>query len=347
MALAVTTIGLRGVALAAALLLAGCGRSDVAPIRIVGSSTVYPFTTTVVEQFKRTYPAQPAPIVESTGTGGGIKLFCGGAGARYPEIANASRRITKGEIKDCAAHGVGDVVEIQIGLDGLVIAQARGGPLPSLTQRDVYLALAAEPFGRGANKAVTWRDVNPALPAVRIEVIGPPPTSGTRDSFDELYMVAGCATEPAMKALKAADPLKYKRICSKVREDGLYVEGGESDNLIVQKVAASRNAIGVFGYSYLEQNLDVISDVPLAGVSATYDNIASGRYPASRPMFLYVKAAPATAALRAFLAEYSREATWGRGGTLSKKGLVPSADAERARYAQVAAALTPLDRATL
>lgn len=335
--------------LAGALVLAGCGGDTRTQIRIVGSSTVYPFTTAVAEQFKRAYPQFSAPIVESTGTGGGIKLMCAGVGQQFPDIANASRRIKKSEVEDCAKHGVDGIIEIQVGLDGLVVAQSRKGIFGGVSERDIYLALAADPFGRGKNAARLWSDVNPALPRIKIEVIGPPPTSGTRDSFNELYMQRGCETEPAMEALKKSDEGSFKSICTKVREDGAFVEGGENDNLIVQKIAANPNALGVFGYSFLEANLDRIKDVPLNGVAANYENISSFKYPASRAMFIYVKAQHVSAVrgMREFLTEYTKESTWGRGGYLSRRGLVASPDADRARYAAVARDLTVLDPAVL
>ena len=334
---------------AALALLAGCSGDSRSQIRIVGSSTVYPFTAAVAEQFKRTWPQFDAPIVEATGTGGGIKLLCAGVGQQYPDIANASRRIKASELADCARHGVTGIIEVQIGLDGLVVAQSRRGNFPGVTERDLYRALAADPFGRGPNRARTWADVNPALPATPILVIGPPPTSGTRDSFDELYLIKGCETEPAMRALKMANEVRYRTICSKLREDGPFIEGGENDNLIVQKIAANPLAIGIFGYSFLEENLDRLKDVPLGGVEATYENIASFRYPASRPLYLYVKAqhVRAVRGLAEFLGEYSRDSAWGRRGYLSRRGLVASPDAARAANAAIAANLLPLDPATL
>jgi phosphate transport system substrate-binding protein len=336
-------------ALGLAVLIAGCSGDSRTQIRIVGSSTVYPFTAAVAEQFKRTWPQYDAPIVEATGTGGGIKLLCAGVGQQYPDIANASRRIKASELADCARHGVKGVIEIQIGLDGLVVAQSRRGNFPGVTERDIYRALAADPFGRGPNRARTWADVNPALPATPIVVIGPPPTSGTRDSFNELYLIKGCETEPAMHILKARDEARFKTICSKLREDGPFIEGGENDNLIVQKIAANPLAIGIFGYSFLEENLDRLKDVPLGGVEATYENIASFRYPASRALYLYVKAqhVRAVRGLREFLIEYSKDSAWGRRGYLSRRGLVASPDAARAANADIAARLLPLDPATL
>ena len=337
------------VAFGVVLTIAGCSGSTRTQIRIVGSSTVYPFTTAVSEQFKRTWPQYSAPIVESTGTGGGIKLLCAGVGQQFPDIANASRRIKASEVADCAKHGVTGLVEIQIGLDGLVFAQARRANFPSMSQRDIYMALAADPFGRGPNTARTWADVNPALPPIRISVIGPPPTSGTRDSFNELYMIKGCESEPAMKAMKKNDEDRYKTICSRVREDGPFVEGGENDNLIVQKINANPNALGVFGFSFLEENSDKVKDVPLNGVAATYDNISNFKFPASRPLYFYVKAqhVQAVRGMAEFLAEFTREATWGPGGYLSRRGLVASPVDVRAANAAAARDLTLLDPAVL
>ena len=330
-------------------LVAGATAAEArTQIRIVGSSTVYPFTTAVAEQFKRQYPQFQAPIVESTGTGGGLKLFCSGVGEQFPDIANASRRIKASEVTGCKANGVTGIVEIQVGLDGIALAHARNAADYSLTEADIYKALAAMPFGK-KNTSRTWKDVNPKLPATKIEVLGPPPTSGTRDAFAELIMEKGCTTVPAMSALKKADEAKYKTICTKVREDGPYVEAGENDNLIVQKIAANPLAIGIFGYSFLEENLDRLRDVPLGGVEATYENIASFRYPASRPLYLYVKAqhVRAVRGLAEFLGEYSKDSAWGRRGYLSRRGLVASPDAARAANAAIAANLSPLDPATL
>jgi phosphate transport system substrate-binding protein len=338
-----------GMVLAAACLLTACAGGGRTQIRIVGSSTVYPFTTAVAEQFKRKWPEFPAPIVESTGTGGGIKLLCAGLGAQFPDAANASRRIKKSEVDDCAAHGVKGLIELQVGIDGLVIAQSRQANFPGLTERDVYMALAANPFGKGPNRARTWQDVNPALPAIRIEVIGPPPTSGTRDSFNELYMLKGCTSEPAMAALKKADEDRFKQVCEKIREDGAFIEGGENDNLIVQKIAGNPNALGVFGFSFVEENGDRVKGLPLHGVAPTYDHIAGGQFPASRPLYLYVKAqhVPAVRGMREFLAEYARDSTWGRAGYLARKGLVAAPEPVRRTGEAVARALTVMDEAAL
>jgi phosphate transport system substrate-binding protein len=318
-------------------------------IRIVGSSTVYPFTTTVAEQFARTNPKFKAPIVESTGTGGGIKLFCAGIGPNTPDMVNASRRIKSSEVKQCAENGVTRIVEVQVGLDGLAIAHAKNSANFGVSTRDLYLALAANPFGKGANKARTWRDVNPKLPATKIEVIGPPPTSGTRDSLNELMIEAGCNTNPAMGALKKSDEAKYKSICSKLREDGAYVEAGENDNLIVQKLVSNPAAVGVFGYSYLEENFDKLKGVALNGVEPDTQTVQSFKYPASRALYLYIKAQHigAIAGMRDFLGEYAKESTWGPRGYLVRKGLIASRDGERQKFAETATKLTLLDPATV
>lgn len=330
--------------LAALVLAAGCsgGRTQ---IRVVGSSTVFPFTTAVAENFNRNLPEFSAPIVEATGTGGGIKLFCSGLGSRFPDVANASRRMKSGELADCMANGAREVVEIQVGIDGLVLAQGKEGVPLDLTLRDIYAALAETPFGR-PQTARTWRDVNPALPDIRIEVIGPPPTSGTRDAFNELYMEAGCLTEPAMRELQKSDKARFQQICMKIREDGPFVEAGENDNLIVQKLGANPRAIGAFGYSFLEANLDTLRDVRIDGVPATYETIADFRYPGARPMFIYVKAQHVRAirGLREFLDEYTSDRAWAPGGYLQRRGLVaspaPVRDAMRARSDGLVA-LTP------
>lgn len=326
----------------AVLALAACADSRT-QIRIVGSSTVFPFTTAVAENFNRNNPQYLAPIVESTGTGGGIKLFCAGLGSRFPDVVNASRRMKKSELDDCIRKGAREIVEVQIGIDGIVLVQGKAGKPVNLTLRDVYAALAAEPFGK-SQKAKTWRDVNPSLPATRIEVIGPPPTSGTRDAFNELYMSAGCLSDPAMKELKKADEGKFKRICESVREDGHYVDAGENDNLIVQKLGTNPTAIGVLGYSFLERNLDTLRDVPIDGVPANYETISSFRYPASRPLFIYVKAqhVKAIRGMREFLDEYVSERAWGPNGYLKRRGLIPSPDAVRVENRQRAEQLTAL-----
>ena len=318
-------------------------------INIVGSSTVYPFTTTVAEQFGRQGKFK-TPKVESTGTGGGIKLFCNGVGPQYPDVANASRRIKASELQTCAQNGVKDVVEIKVGYDGIVLAQNKIGTTLTLTRKDVYLALAknvpdpANPSALVPNPYVTWKDVNKALPAVKIEVLGPPPTSGTRDSFAELYMEAGCRAFAWLNSLRDQDEPRFKRACTTLREDGSYIEAGENDNLIVQKLSANKDAVGVFGYSFLEENLDKLKGAVVDGVSPTFETVASGKYPASRPLFIYVKKQHVNVipGINEFIAEYMSEKAIGEEGYLADKGLIPPAKSEIAKIREDAKALKPV-----
>jgi phosphate transport system substrate-binding protein len=334
-----------------ALATAGCqdggsngqsgGGSARSQIRIVGSSTVYPLATAVAEQFVRNNPSFKAPIIESTGTGGGMKLFCAGVGTGHPDIETASRRIKKSEFDDCRKNGVNQVIEVPIGIDGLALIESAGSQQFSLTQADVYKALAANPFGK-PNTARTWKDVNASLPAVAIKVYGPPPTSGTRDAFAELILEKGCETDPAMKALKESDKDKAKDICTKIREDGAYVEGGENDNLLVQKVAANDGSVGIMGYSFLEENADKVRGIPLGGVTPTAATIASFEYPGARPLYIYVKGEhlAAVPGIREYVAEFAKG--WLPNGYLTRRGLIPSPAAELAAANQVAKDLKPM-----
>ena len=278
------------IALPLVALVAACGGKDSsggAQLKIVGSSTVYPFTTAVAEEFQRANPGVSA-IVESTGTGAGIKLFCAGIGAQYPDMVDASRPMKASEYADCAKAGVKDVIEVPIGIDGLTLIQAKGQAPLNLTVAQIYKALAANPFGK-PQTAQTWKDVDPSLPATKIRVLGPPPTSGTRDSLAELILEKGCDTDPAMKDLKKADDKKHKETCTKIREDGAYVEAGENDNLLVQKVSADPGSLGVLGYSFLEENADKVAPVSIAGIAPSEATISDLSYPGSRRLFIYVK----------------------------------------------------------
>jgi phosphate transport system substrate-binding protein len=320
---------------AAATIAVGAAASCSASrtqIRIVGSSTVFPFTAAVAENFHRLNPGLPSPIVESTGTAAGIRLFCAGIGSAHPDVVDASRRMQPAERAGCTANGVGAVVEIAIGIDGVVLIQGRNGRPLALAMRDIYAGLAATPFGR-PQAARTWRDVNPAFPALAIEVIGPPPTSGTRGAFNSLFLKAGCRSEASMRALEQTDPRRFEQLCTRIREDGAWVEGGENDNLVVQKLVRNPQAIGVLGYSFLQSNRDRVRAITVAGVPASDATIADGRYPASRPLYLYVKKqhVGAIRGLDRFLAEYVSERSIGPGGYLQRRGLVPlPASARRA-----------------
>ena len=315
-------------------------------IKVVGSSTVYPFTTAVAEQFQRENP-NVSVVVESTGTGAGMKLFCGGVGANFPDIEDASRAIKKSEYDACVQNGAKTIIEVPIGIDGLTIIEGKDSQLTNLTQADIYKALAANPFGKGPNTAQTWKDVNPALPAIKIRVLGPPPTSGTRDSLADLYLEKGCNTDPAMEALKKSDDKKHKDVCTKVREDGAYVEAGENDNLLVQKVSSEPGTLGVLGFSYLEENADKVKPVQIAGVSPSEATIADLSYPGARKLYIYLKGEhlPAKPALKDFVAAYSKQ--WGTGGPLEKRGLVPFAGADSEAASKQATELKPLDPSTL
>ena len=320
----------------------GAGARD--QITAVGSSTVYPFTTLIAEQFVANNPNAKAPVIESTGTGGGMKLFCAGIGAGHPDLEDASRRMRAGEYATCAGNGARDVLEIQVGIDGIAFAESTRGAKMALTPADIYRALAATPGGK-PNTAQTWADVNPALPATAIKVFGPPSTSGTRDALADLILARGCEeTDPRAKTL---DPDAHAALCTRIREDGAYVDAGENDNLIVQKLSADPSAIGVFGYSYLEENVGTVEGVRINGVAPTYATIANGAYPGSRPLYLYVKKAHLNAVpgLRDFLKLYA--ANWSKTGPLVRRGLIAAPAAIQARSAAIIANEIPLDPAVL
>ena len=307
-------------------------------IRIVGSSTVYPFTTSVAENFGKT-SGMKTPVVESTGTGGGMKLFCAGVGEANPDFTNASRRIKKSEFEDCAKNGVTDIVEVKVGFDGLTIAASKDAPAMKLTKQQIFMALAKQvPDKDGKlvdNPYKMWSDVDASLPAEKIEVLGPPPTSGTRDSFMELALEAGAAKFKSLEDLKKSDAKAYEAVWKSIREDGAYVEAGENDNLIVQKLQANPAALGIFGYSFLEENASTIKGTEIDGVVPSYETIASGDYKMARPLFIYAKKqnVGTVPGMAEFLAEYVSDKALGADGYLADKGLItlPEADAEKSR----------------
>jgi phosphate transport system substrate-binding protein len=312
-------------------------------IRIVGSSTVYPFTTAVAEAFGKA-SGMKTPVVESTGTGGGMKLFCAGIGEGHPDFTNASRAMKKSEFDDCVKNGVTDIIEIKVGFDGLSLAQSKDAKGFALTKQQVFLALAKQiPGADGkltANPNMKWSDIDPSLPATKIEVLGPPPTSGTRDSFAELVMDKGAESIESLAALKKADAKAFEAVWKSVREDGAYVEAGENDNLIVQKLQANPDAVGIFGFSFLEQNEATVKDISIDGVAASYETIADGSYKVARPLFIYAKKQHVgiIPGMNEFIAEYVSEKAIGEDGYLADKGLVtlPGADAEKSRAAALA-----------
>lgn len=316
-------------------------------IKIVGSSTVFPFATTVAERFGKNTSFK-TPVVESTGSGGGLKLFCAGIGVNTPDITNASRRIKTSEVEKCAKNGIKDIVEVKIGYDGIVMANSKKANQMSLTLKDVFLALAKDvPAGEGKlkpNPYKTWNEVNPALPATKIEVLGPPPTSGTRDAFVELAMEGGCKTFAWIKAMKKKDKKAYKALCRTVREDGAFVEAGENDNLIVQKLQANPNALGIFGFSFLDQNADVVQGSKIGDTAPTFEAIANGSYPVSRSLYFYVKKAHVgvVKGIEEYLAEFTNDDAWGDDGYLTEKGLIPLPADKRKEMAEQVKGLAPL-----
>ena len=311
---------------AACMVVAGVAEARD-QIRVVGSSTVYPFTTAVAEQFGKT-SGMKTPVVESTGTGGGMKLFCAGVGENQPDVTNASRRMKKGEFEMCQKNGVKDIVELNVGFDGLTVAQSKQGTPLKLTLSQLLLAVAKEvPDASGklvANPYKNWSDIDKSLPNIKIEILGPPPTSGTRDSFHELLLEKGAEKVPALAQLKKSDRKAFDKVWKTLREDGAYVEAGENDNVIVAKLEANKNAFGVFGYSFLEENSAKLRGVPLNGVEPEFDNITSGKYPGARRMYVYFKKAHIglVPGIDKFAAEYVSTKALGADGYLAKKGLV-------------------------
>ena len=295
-------------------------------IRIVGSSTVYPFTTIVGETFAA--EGNTAPVIESTGTGGGMKLFCAGVGDSHPDFTNASRAIKSSEAEKCKANGI-TPLEMMVGYDGIVFANSKASGVLEITPRELFQALAKDvPQENGnlvPNPFTHWNQINPKFPNVKIEVLGPPPSSGTRDAWSELVMEKGCKTYDWVKAMKKKDKKAYKGICHGVREDGAYIEAGENDNLIIQKLANNPNAFGVFGYSFLDQNTDVIQGSPISGVVPTFESIADGSYPASRGLYVYAKKEHmgVIPGMTEFMELYLSDDIAGADGSLGDAGLIP------------------------
>jgi phosphate transport system substrate-binding protein len=335
---------------AAAIIAAGLGVSKAEArdyISIVGSSTVYPFATVVAEQFGKTTQFK-TPKIESTGSGGGLKLFCAGVGVEHPDITNASRRIKKSEFEKCNANGVKEIVEVKIGYDGIVLANSNKVAPLKLTRKDIFLALAKDvPDPNGGGKLVpnpykTWKDVNSSLPATKIEVLGPPPTSGTRDAFVELVMDNGCEEFDLIKNMDKKD---MKKTCQTIREDGAFIEAGENDNLIVQKLEVNPDAVGIFGFSFLDQNSDKIQGSFVEGIEPTFEAIADGSYPVSRPLYFYIKKAHVGTipGITEYVNEFTSDKAWGPDGYLADKGMIPMPDDERAKFRHDALKLTPLN----
>ena len=313
-------------------------------IRIVGSSTMYPFATVVAEKFGISSPFK-TPVIESTGSGGGLKIFCQGIGPTHVDITNSSRRIKANEVKKCAENGIVDITEVKVGYDGIVISNAKGSPQMKLDRKHIWLALGKNVMVNGSivpNPHKTWKDVDPSLPDVKIEVIGPPPTSGTRDAFAELAMQGGCKKFDSIKVMKKNDKKAFKKLCHTVREDGAYIEAGENDNLIIAKLQENSKAFGVFGYSFLDQNKDKLQGSIVEGNAPTFENISSGRYPVSRSLYFYIKNAHVgkIPGISEYIAEFTSEKAFGEGGYLQEKGLIPAPADERTEIRSAARSLS-------
>ncbi|WP_293948300.1 PstS family phosphate ABC transporter substrate-binding protein [Sneathiella sp.] len=337
-----------GLAIAATVATAAFSGQAMArdQIRIVGSSTVFPFSTAVAEAFGSSGSFK-TPVVESTGSGGGLKLFCSGVGLDTADITNASRRIKQSEVDTCAKNGVTEITEVKVGYDGIVIANSKSAPVFDLTKQQIFMALAKQVPVDGKlvdNPYKTWNEIDPSLPNTKIEVLGPPPTSGTRDAFVELAMEGGADEFEMLKALKKSDGNAYKAAAHSVREDGAYIEAGENDNLIVQKLEANPDALGIFGFSFLDQNADKLQGSHVGGVEPTFENIADGKYGISRSLYFYVKDAHVgkVPGIKEFLAEFTSDKAFGEFGYLTEKGLIPLGEAEREKVRSDALELAPL-----
>ncbi len=325
------------------LALSACNSGGTAEaVRVVGSSTVYPFAVAVAEAAAKADPGTPRALVESTGTGDGIEQFCAGAETGTPDIVNASRRMTRVEFDECAKNGVTEIVELQVGLDGIVFASARDGGLTmNLTPRIVYEALAANPYGE-TQDAADWSDIDGSLPGQAIQVYGPPTSSGTRDALKELLLMKGCLADSRMSGLEMTDAARADKLCSELRPDGAYIDQGEQDELTVEKVIGNRQALAILGYSYFEEHADTVRALSIDGIEPTYETIASGQYPAARPLYVYVKKAhiESTPGLKAYLDQWA--ASWGKDGPLTRIGLVAASDRALARNTELLASLEPM-----
>lgn len=338
---------LSGIAVATALAAGGLAvaRDQIA---IVGSSTVFPFSSAVAEQFAARGVFR-TPRVESTGTGGGMSIFCRGVGLNHPDITNASRRMKPSEFDECQSNGVRDIVEVKIGFDGIVLATAQAGPAMALSKLQVYLALARDLPSRGRfipNPFTRWSQISPTLPDTKIDVMGPPPTSGTRDAFNELVVERGAQRMPQLVQLTEGDDDAFESRALTLREDGAWKDSGENDNLIVQALSRSPTQVGVFGFSFYEENADRVRAVALDGLQPTFQDISDGSYAAARSLYFYLKRQHV--GIVPGLAEYAREFVADRSagprGYLRRQGMVPLTDAERAVQQGVVARLEPMRR---
>ncbi len=315
-------------------------------VNVVGSSTVYPFATVVAERFGRNTNF-PTPKLESTGSGGGLKLFCAGIGTQHPDITNASRRMKKSEFELCQSNGVKEITEVKIGADGIVIANSKDAGKLDLSLKQVFLALAKEvPDPKGGDKLVAnpyqkWSEIDSSLPNLEISVMGPPPTSGTRDAFVEIAMEGGCKTFDFIKAMPKKE---MKSVCHSMREDGPFVEAGENDNLIVQRLAQDKDTLGIFGYSFLMENSSQIQAATIGGVEPTPETIADEDYPVARSLFFYIKNAHVgvVPGIKEYAEEFTTEGAWGDNGYLVDVGLIPNPRNTRMEVAKNVRNLKPM-----
>ncbi len=314
-------------------------------IKIVGSSTMFPFSSAVAEQFGRSSQYR-APVVESTGTGGGMKLFCSGIGTNHPDMTNASRRIKKSEFEQCQKNGI-KITEVKIGFDGIVLANSKSGKRFKLTRKEIFQALAERVPVKGKlrkNPYRKWSDINKNFPNVKIEVLGPPPTSGTRDAFVEQAMEGGAKKFKSLASLRKKNKKTFKAIAHTIRQDGAFIEASENDNLIVQKLLANKNALGIFGFSFLDNNSDLLQGAIVEDYTPSFENIAAGKYPISRSLFFYVKNnhVGIIPGIRRFIKEFTSPQAWGDDGYLAERGLIPLPQGEHGKVARKARALTEL-----
>lgn len=315
-------------------------------INIVGSSTVYPFATVVAERFGRNTDF-PTPKLESTGSGGGLKLFCAGVGVQHPDITNSSRRMKESEFENCNANGVEKITEVKIGSDGIVLAQSKDAAKWDLSLKEIYLALAKDvPDPKGGDKLVAnpykkWSDIDSSLPDMAISVMGPPPTSGTRDAFVEIAMEGGCKEFPFIKSMEED---AFKSACHSMREDGPFIEAGENDNLIVQRLTQDKSTVGIFGYSFLMENEGQIQALTVDGVEPTPESISDEAYPVARSLFFYVKNAHVGVipGIQEYVGEFTSEAAWGDNGYLVDVGLVPNPRETRMEVGKAVKEMKPM-----
>ena len=341
---ALTTVTLAG---AIAALSAPAMARDT--ISIVGSSTVYPFATVVAERFGRNTDFA-TPKIESTGSGGGLKLFCQGVGTQHPDITNASRRMKKSEFDMCQANGVKEITEVRIGADGIVMANSKEAEKLDLSLKQIFLALAKDvPNPDGSNELVAnpymnWSEIDSSLPDMEISVMGPPPTSGTRDAFVELAMESGCKQFDMIAQMEDENENQFKTVCHSMREDGPFVEAGENDNLIVQRLAQDPETLGIFGYSFLMENTGQIQAATVNGVEPTPEAISSDKYPVARSLWFYVKKAHVgvVPGIQEYISEFTSEGAWGDNGYLVDVGLIPSPRNERMKIAKAVKELAPM-----